>query len=150
MVLEEIDVGEKFTFQKWNDLVDWIKSGISSKNVASSDDFKMLNGLGYSNTDFYIKNISTGTEEIVRIPVKSDEKIEIWRLSVRLDGGGTDPDVNVVVKDSTGELASTDDILTGDRLPVAETQEGDDLVVECQNDTGSTADVSILVLYSVV
>lgn len=141
--------GTNLTADEWNNMVSYVKSVINSFGSIVVDAFRVKYGRGPIQLGPWHTELSDGLsdEEVARIPIKSDENFEVWRLSIEKKGGGTDTQLSVDVfdEDRGQELASTYNLKTGDEEPLGVSGDGGDILIRCTNDTGSSQTVSVVV-----
>ena len=91
-------------------------------------------------------------EEVARFSLDPSERLELWRLELKLKGGGTNPAVSVDVYDVTNDavLGRTSDRATGGKSPVGTSGTGATIVVRVTNTSGAAQDVTISGITGVV
>jgi hypothetical protein len=116
--------------------------------LIQGDDFLIKRGKGPVYLNAHHTRYADGVtdNEITRIGLEDDEKLQITRLEVKRDQGlATDSNFTVDFYDETaGELLveTSDEEIAGDD-PLAESSVGAEVIVRVTNQTGDTYDASI-------
>jgi hypothetical protein len=116
--------------------------------LLEGDDFIVKNGKGPVYLNAHHTRYGTGVtdNEITRIGLENDERLEITRLEVKRDQGLA-PDSNFTVdfydEDDGTVLVETSDELIAGQDPLARSTRGADVLVRVTNTTGDSYDASI-------
>lgn|GEM_PF-4323535 len=114
----------------------------------------VTHGRGFLSLPLHHVNYRDGLdeEEVARFSLAPSERLELWRLELKLKGGGTNPAVSVDVYDVTNDavLGRTSDRATGGKSPVGTSGAGATIVVRVTNTSGAAQDVTISGITSVV
>jgi len=116
--------------------------------LIQGDDFLIKRGKGPVYLNAHHTRYADGVtdNEITRIGLEDDERLQITRLEIKRDGGSA-PDSNFTVDfydEDEGEVLveTSDEEISGDE-PLAESSVGADILVRVTNQTGDTYDASI-------
>lgn len=116
--------------------------------LIQGDDFLISNGKGPVYLNAHHTRYATGVtdNEITRIGLENDERLEITRLEIKRDQGLA-PDPNFTVdfydEDDNNVLIETSNELIAGKDPLARSTRGADVLVRVTNQTGVNYDASI-------
>jgi len=121
--------------------------GGSKRGEVLASDFRINRGRGPLPLEPHHTSYSTSLTqaEIARIKLSEDERMEVTRLQIEPDGGGTVSDFKIDIFDvDEGEvLVETENLAVAGREPLARSSSGTTILLRITNNSGSQVDATI-------
>ena len=112
-----------------------------------AQEIRIRDGRGFLGLPNHHINYENGLsdEEVARFTLDAGQVLEVWRLEVKLKGGGTNSSFDVDVYDASAGsiIASTSNKAVGGDSPVGSSTDGATIIVRISNSTGTSQDACI-------